>query len=93
MHEIKKSDLVPIAWTAESLKMMREGLGLTQKEMANIIGITKGTISHLECDLVKNPLIQIGYGTILERCFAMQNGYIPAYRKIGTNEFEERIID
>lgn len=91
MNDISKRDLFPIKWSSDKLREMREALGFSQREFADILGVSKATISHIECDVTKTPLIVLGYSTALERAYAIKNGYIPAYRKIGTSEFIEQL--
>ena len=71
----------------KTLKKEREKLGLTQSEVAVAVGVTNVAISHIERGLANNPWALQMYGIILERYKAYQEGYVPAYRKVGTNEF------
>lgn len=93
MDEYISRHLYPVRWTKEALKTNRENLGLTQEDVAYMLGVTRCTIKNIELGITKDPLKVFAYGTILERYFALKQGYTPAYRKIGSNSFEEKIID
>ena len=83
---------MPIQWTPSELKAFREKLHLTQDYVADICGVSPVTISHLETYKVRNPMAIQMYGILLERICAYQQGYLPAFRKTGTNEFMESDI-
>jgi transcriptional regulator with XRE-family HTH domain len=82
-----KSEIMPIDWTPENLRSFRKKLGVRQDYIAKLFDISPATISHLETSKVKNPMANQMYGLILERIYAYQQGYLPAYRKTGENEF------
>ena len=82
-----RSEIMPVEWTPAELKAFRLKLGLDQRYIADLFGVSQTTISHLETYKIRNPLATQMYGTILERIYAYQLGYIPAYRKIGESEF------
>lgn len=83
-------DLRPVLyfndWDGLSLGDERVRLGLTQAEVAKIVGVSPNAISAIERGISNNPWAIQCYGIILERYKAYANGYIPAYKKIGTNE-------
>lgn len=91
MYDYLGKHLYPVRWSKEKIKDFRESLNLTQKEVADILGVTSTTIKNIELGYTKDPLKLFAYGTILERYFALTNGYTPSYRKIGTNEFTDKI--
>ena len=78
-----------IKWTPEKLRAARKMMGLYQWQIADLIGLTTCAITQLENGKVSSPWAIQMYGIILERCWAGMNGYIPAFRKIGTNKFME----
>lgn len=88
-----RPDLHLIDWTPESLKATRVKLGLKQEEVANVVGVSKAAVSNLERNYTTNPWALQMYGIILERYYAHLNGYIPAYRKIGENNYAEEMHD
>ena len=83
-------DLRPVlklnVWDGPSLNTERVKLGLTQAEIAKIMDVTPNSISAIERGISNNPWTIQCYGIILERYRAYVDGYIPAYKKIGTNE-------
>ena len=82
-------DIRFMSWTPEMLKKKRNELGLTQSEIAAVVGVTNIAVGHIERGVASNPWAIQLYGIILERYEAAKNDYIPGYRKIGTNEFLE----
>ena len=76
-----------IEWTPESLRETRRRLGLTQEDIAEVMGLTKSAISCLERRISNNVWAIQLYGIILERYIAGTQGYIPAFRKIGESTF------
>lgn len=68
---------------------MRETLGLTQEQAGDIFGVTKVTVKNIERGITKDPTKIFAYGTVLERYYAYRQGYLPAFRKEGTNEYSE----
>ena len=83
-----RSDLMLFDWNGESLKRFRMGLGLTLEEVGNLLGVTKVTVRNIEVGQILNPMKIQMYGIVLERYYACLKGYIPAYRKIGTDTFK-----
>ena len=67
----------------------RKKLKITQQEVADVLGVSKVIVSHAENGHSVNPMTITLYGIILERYWAGIHGYIPAYRKVGENEFME----
>lgn len=57
-------------WTSEQLFAAREYLGLSQKNVADAIGVSKMTISSLERGVAVNGSTAILYGIMLERYYA-----------------------
>ena len=76
-------------WDGKSLQETRNKLGLTQKDIADVIGVTPVAICYIETGKSSNPWAIQMYGIVLERYWAGIHGYIPAYRKIGENHFME----
>lgn len=86
--EPSRSDLMLFDWTPENLYKFRMGLGLTLQEVGDILGVSKMTVRNWENGHITNPLVIQMYGIFLERYYACLKGYIPAYRKIGTDTFK-----
>ena len=76
-------------WTAKTLRATRKKLKLTQKDIARFMGLTSSAISSIELGVSTNPWAFVTYGIILERYYAYTKGYVPAFRKIGENEFAD----
>ena len=81
--------IFPIKWTPQGLKRIREELRLTQQQAGDIFGVTKVTVKNIECGITRDPMKVFAYGTALERYYAYRQGYLPAYRKEGTNEYRK----
>lgn len=84
-----KDILFPHEWTPERLRALRTEMELRQKDVGDIIGMSKTTISNIELSKVTNPAVVQMYGLALERYYAWSQGYIPSYRKIGEMEFAD----
>lgn len=80
-----KHVIFPIEWTTDGLKEMRNMLGLSQKTVASFLNTTPGTICNLEKGNVTDPMKIFAYGTLLERYYALEHGYVVSYRKIGSS--------
>ena len=93
MNTITRRDLIPIEWTPEALKNMRLELRMTQKEVGDILGITKAAVGYIERGQTTAPMELLSYGIVMERAWALKKGYVPAYRKIGTNLYLEEPLD
>lgn len=89
MDDSLSEKLCLIKWTPEHLKEVRESLNLRQSDIAKLIGVSQATISHVKTGYDIPALIMI-YGIILERYYAYKHGYLPGFRKIGTNDFKEQ---
>ena len=76
-------------WTPDKLRETRKRLKITQKEIADAMGVGKVMISQIENHYSASPIAIKLYGIVLERYWAGIHGYIPAYRKIGENHFME----
>ena len=79
----------PHPWTRERLRKFRKELGLKQREIGDILGMSAVTISNLEIGRKTNPALILMYGEALERYYAWTQGYIPSYRKVGEMEFAD----
>ena len=88
-NDVVNKILFQSGWTPEKLRDMRERLGLSQSDIANIIGVSKSTVSHVELGYNLAGPTFFAYCIVLERYYAWVNGYLPSYRKIGMNEFME----
>ena len=82
--------LFPIKWNAIKLKQKRLRLGLRQQDIADFLGITKASVCSTELGHAKSQAVIMAYGVVLERYEAYMKGYLPGFRKMGTNEFERR---
>lgn len=85
MDKTVKDILFGHTWTPKALKYYREYLGLTQKEVGDILELSCNRISQIENGDGANEVILLAYGTLLERYYAYKQGYLPSYRKIGTD--------
>ena len=74
-------------WTPEKLRETRKDLGIRQKDIAEILGMTCPAISAIETGKTTSPWAIQLYGIILERYYASLMGYVPAYRKLGDSKF------
>ena len=86
---IERKDIVPIEWTPETLRKMRLDLKMTQEDVGDILGVSKAAVGYIERGRTTSPIELLAYGIVLERAWAYKKGYVPAYRKVGTNEFRE----
>jgi len=80
-------------WTPDKLRETRKKFKITQKEIAEAMGVGKVMISQIENNYSASPIAIKLYGLVLERYWAGIHGYVPAYRKIGENEFMEESDD
>ncbi len=83
-----RNDLMLFDWTGENLKRFRMGLGLTLKDVGDLMDVSFITVRNMEIGQIMNPLKLQMYGIVLERYYACLKGYIPAYRKIGADTFK-----
>ena len=63
----KLRDFVSIDMTPDILKQKRLELKMTQKEMADMIGVTPAAICHMEKGRATHPMILFGYAALLEK--------------------------
>lgn len=91
MDNVAKKILFTNTWTLEKLRETREQLGLTQQDIADIIGSSKPVISSLERGANFLGPTFYAYCNVIEKCYAYQMGYVPCYRKVGTSEYSEVI--
>lgn len=87
MPELK--DLLIFELDPDKLRAFREEIGVSQRQIAKMIGSTGPTISNIETGETTNLLMIFGYAKILEALYARKKGYIPAFRKVGTSQFIE----
>lgn len=86
--ENKLDDIVVFnPWTVEELVATRKRFKLRQRDISEAIGMTVSSIAMFERGKVNSPWIEKLYGLILERYYAAQLGYIPAFKKLGQNQF------
>ena len=83
-----RSDLMLFDWDGDNLRKFRMGLGLTLKDVGDLMDVSNITVRNWENRSVTNPVILQMYGIVLERYYACLKGYVPAYRKIGTDTFK-----
>lgn len=82
-----KKILYRSTWTSEKLRDTREQFGISQREIAEILGTSKSVISGIELGRnIYGPTFMM-YGIVLERYIAYTNGYLPAFRKAGTSDY------
>lgn len=89
MSDIPRDHLIPIEWTPQKLRKVRVSLGLSCEDVGKVLGYSRMGVWRIEDGQTANPLIILGYGSVLEKWMAYKKGYVPAYRKVGTNEFKE----
>lgn len=87
MEKLTRRDLFPINFSPYDMKTIRQDLNLTQEDIGNIVGVSKAVICNIEAGRMNDPLKLLAYQIILERIMAYHQGYVPAYRKVGTNEY------
>ena len=87
MAELK--DLLIFELDPNKLRAFREEIGVSQRQIAKMMGSTGPTISSIENGITTNPLMLYGYAKLLEALYARKKGYIPAFRKTGTSQFIE----
>lgn len=78
-----------IDWTPKTLRETRKKFKLTQKDIADVVGLTPVAISAIENGRTTSPWTVQLYGIILERYYAGIHGYSPAFRKVGESDFME----
>lgn len=83
-----KSSLMIFDYTPKQLEMMRTGMGISKREVAEFFGVTEPTIKYWESGRTKSQIIYWMYGIFLERYYAEIKGYVPAFRKIGGGTFK-----
>lgn len=54
MLELRKTREVDVVKANDVIKLRRQELGLTQKEVANLVGVTEATVSRWESGDIKN---------------------------------------
>ena len=87
IDETTRKILFQSSWTPERLREMRERLGLSQREVADIMGVTKTVVSGIELGRnIYGPAFT-NYAMILERYYAYTKGYLPAFRKAGATNY------
>ena len=79
-------------WTPDKLRETRIQLGLSQKDIGELVGMTGAAVSFLERGQSANLCAIPLYGIILERYWAGIHGYVPAFRKIGESTFMEEAM-
>ena len=94
MYKVKTQDRAELRrlmilneWTPESLKRTRLMLGLNTNDISAVLGVSRPVVSNIEKGINANYATMQLYGIVLERYWAYQHGYVPAYRKIGQNDF------
>ena len=74
-------------WTPEKLRDTREQFGISQREIAEILGTSKSVVSGIELGRnIYGPTFMM-YGNVLARYIAYTNGYLLAFRKAGTSDY------
>lgn len=89
MDDYLKRYLYPVEWTGKKIKEVRCNLNLSLRDLADILDVSATTVKNIESGIVTNPMTIFACGTVIERYFALKNGYMASYRKIGTNNYTD----
>lgn len=89
-----KNSTVEVIWRFPSfspveLAQMREEMGISISQVTAYTGIHPQTIRRIESGKGGAPALENFYQLAIERLYAYKQGYLPAYRKIGENEFRK----
>lgn len=79
-------------WTPEKLRETRKNLGLSTYDIAEVMQVTGTTVANIENGRNTSPIAIQLYGIVLERYWAYERGYVPAYRKVGQNKYYEGVM-
>ena len=74
------------------LRAMRKQLGLSRAQVAEVLDISRQTITNLESERNLYMPLLVMYEAFLERYFAADHGYLPSFRKAGENAYAELIL-
>ena len=91
-NKFKRNSTLELVWrfpnfSPVELAQIRQNMGITISEVENYTGIHHQTIQRIESGKGANAALENLYQLAIERLYAYNNGYLPAYRKIGENEF------
>ena len=92
-YENIKQILKPVEWTGDLLREMRLKMNLTQKDVAELLGISACTISHIETGKFYYPVHMYAYGTLLERYYAYCKRASPTFWDPLTEEVKNLYAD
>lgn len=93
-HSKTKNSTVEIIWrfphfSPVELAQIREDMGVSISQVTAYTGIHPQTIRRIESGKGGAPALENLYQLAIERLYAYDQGYLPAYRKIGENEFRK----
>lgn len=71
----------------DEMKQFREKYYISKADIEKYLGITMKTTGKIEDGYSVSKSIENLYSLGLERIMMLSKGYVPAYRKIGTNEY------
>lgn len=95
MPDRKKNTSVETIWrfpkfTPVELYQIRMGSGVTITQAEAYTGLSQQTIRRIEAGHEVNQAHMNFYQLMMERLYALNDGYLPSYRKIGESTFEDR---
>ena len=61
-------------------------------DIAEVMKVTGTTVANIENGRNTSPIAIQLYGIVLERYWAYERGYVPAYRKVGQNKYYEGVM-
>lgn len=89
-----RNSTVELIWrfpdfTPTELAQIRENMGVSVAQVEAYTGIHHQTIRRIESGKGGHTAMENLYQLAIERLYAYNEGYLPAYRKIGENEFRK----
>lgn len=89
-----KNSIVDVIWrfpnfTPVELAQIREDMGISRAQVEEYTGIGHNTIRRIESGEGANIALENLYQIAIERLYAYKQGYLPAYRKEGENDFRK----
>lgn len=71
----------------EKLRKLRKHFGYTLADVAAACNVSDGMLSRIELGKCDSPNVIDIYTRIILNSYAYKKGYIPCYRRMGTNDF------
>lgn len=93
MAKVLKNSTVELIWkfpkfTPVELYQIRESMGVTISQVQAYTGLHHQTIRSIEAGEPAHQASINLYQLMIERLYALHEGYLPGYRKIGENIFK-----